>query len=137
MPYEPFLWGVGVVFNLLKNAQEDRHAQEDHFGEMTVYRERKKRIKNTHMKNVRGSQGGGLGGGVFGVRILYAGVNFPSKIERIKNFRGGGWVSGCRRGSKVQFWGSFLYVCVLFQDMSLMTWFRTGSEHSRDQGGPK
>ena len=46
-------------------------------------------MKTTHIKNFRGIQGGVREGG-FGARILYAGVNFSSKIQRIKNFRGGG-----------------------------------------------
>ena len=46
-------------------------------------RERKKHVKKTHIKNFRGE---GVREGGFGARILYAGVIFPSEIQRMKNF---------------------------------------------------
>ena len=51
-------------------------------------RTKKKYIKQTHMKNFRVREGVREGG--FGARILFAGVIFPSKIQCIKSFRGGG-----------------------------------------------
>ena len=45
----------------------------------------------------------------FGARILCAGVIFPSKIQCIKNFEGGGVQGG---GSKAQFGDNFLmFMC--------------------------
>ena len=40
----------------------------------------------------------GVREGGFGARILCAGVIFPSKIQRIKNFKGGGGSQGLGRG---------------------------------------
>ena len=89
---------------------------------MHTIRERKKHIKKTHIKNCRGSQGGGPGRGVSGSEFFMLVSFFPERISE-----GGGGSRGLGRGganlphctyfthtrgggSKVQFWGSFLYV---------------------------
>ena len=81
-------------------------------------RESKQHIKKTHIKNFRESQGGGPGGGGgSGSEFFMLVTFFPSKIQCIRNVGGG--VQGVEGGgSKVQFLGSFLYVYVLFRDLS-------------------
>ena len=72
-------------------------------------RERKKHTKKTHIRISEGVREGVWEGG-FGAWILYAGVVFPSKTQCIKNFKKGGLRSN--------FGGSFLYVYVLFRDLT-------------------
>ena len=57
----------------------------------------------------RGGQGGGLG-----AQILYVGVGFPSRIQCIKNFEGGGLRGSWGWGLRSNFGAPFLYVYLLF-----------------------
>ena len=54
-------------------------------------------------REASGPEFSGVREGGFGIRILYAGVIFPSKIQRIKNFKRGGGVlrvyGGCLRSN--------------------------------------
>ena len=77
------------------------------------WRERKKHIKKTNIKNFRGSQGGVQEGG-FGARILYAGVIFPSKMQRVKSFKGVGGVSGFGGGGLRSNLGGHFFVFTCF-----------------------
>ena len=56
---------------------------------------------------------GGQGGGS-SAQILYVGVGFPSRIQCIKNFEGGGLRGSWGWGLRSNFGAPFLYVYVLF-----------------------
>ena len=69
------------------------------------FHERKKHLKKKLHKEFRRDPGRGGQGGGLDAQILYVGVGFPSRIQCIKNFEGGGSKGVLGVGSKVQFWG--------------------------------
>ena len=82
----------GLVFDIILDFRAPCH-------------ERKKHPKKICIKNFGGTLAGGGHGGGLGGQILYVGVGFPSRIQCIKNFEGGGSKGLLGVGSKVQFWG--------------------------------
>ena len=65
--------------------------------------------KEFHRDPGRGVKEGGLG-----AQILYVGVGFPSRIQCIKNFEGGGLRGSWGWGLRSNFGAPCLYVYVLF-----------------------
>ena len=81
--------------------------------------ERNKHPKKLCIKNFGGTLAGGQGGGL-GAQILYVGVGFPSRIQCIKNFEGGGLRGSWGWRLRSNFAAPFLYVYVLFWGLALI-----------------
>ena len=81
----------------------------------------KKHPKKICIKNFGGTLAGGQGGGL-GAQILYVGVGFPSRIQCIKNFEGGGSKGVLGVGSKVQFWGPISLCLCAFLGLERNSW---------------
>ena len=101
--------------------------------------ERKKHPKKICIKNFGRTLAGGSRRGL-GAQILYVGVGFPSRIQRIKNFEGGGSKGVLGVGSKVQFWGPISLCLCAFLGLDLVCQEKGSAEirgeFSRTQSRP-